>query len=98
MNLIGGMATGIHASVKIRNGPEHDRSLVEELEPHVQLEEWGWGNEEQIIVGCDIVGFERCHEGRYQVWWVEGLEIHNCGGESQQEHRIEAILLVNFII
>jgi hypothetical protein len=52
--------------------------LVQELKPHVQLEERGRGNEEQVVVGGNVVRFDGCHEGWHEVGWVKGLKVHNC--------------------
>ena len=69
---------GLRAPVEVGDGPEHDGGLVQELRPHVQLEERGRGDEELVVVGGDVVGLDRGHEGRHEAGWVEGLEIHDC--------------------
>jgi hypothetical protein len=44
--------------------------LIKELEPHIQLEEWGWGDEEQVVIGGYVIGFDGCHEGWHEVGWI----------------------------
>ena len=72
-----GWVGGLRALVEVWDGPEHDGSLVQQLEPHEQLEERGRGNEEQVVVGGNVVRFDGCHEGWHEVGWVDGLKIHD---------------------
>ena len=75
MSLVG---RGLRAAEDVWDSPKHDRCLVQQLEPHVQLEKWRRRDEELVVVGGDVVSFDGSHERWHEMWWIEGLKIHDC--------------------